>query len=47
MTALQSGQMLGPYQIIQQIGLSGMATVYIAYQPAMDRYVVVKVLAAG
>ncbi len=40
------GQNLGPYRIIEQIGLGGMATVYKAYQPSMDRYVAVKVLPA-
>jgi ligand-binding sensor domain-containing protein len=38
------GQMIGPYRIIEQIGLGGMATVYKAYQASMDRYVAVKVL---
>ncbi|MBA3532253.1 MAG: serine/threonine protein kinase, partial [Ardenticatenales bacterium] len=41
---LHPGQMLGPYHIIRQIGLGGMATVYQAYQPAMDRNVAIKVL---
>ena len=44
MDQLQSGQMLGPYRIINQIGQGGMATVYKAYQPSMDRNVAVKVL---
>ncbi len=35
---------LGGYQIIEQIGIGGMATVYKAYQASMDRYVAVKVL---
>ncbi len=38
------GQMLGQYQIVEQIGLGGMATVYKAYQASMDRYVAIKVL---
>ncbi len=38
------GQNLGPYRILEQIGLGGMATVYKAYHAAMDRYVAVKVL---
>ena len=44
MDNLQSGQMLGPYRIISQIGQGGMATVYKAYQPSMDRHVAIKVL---
>src|SRR5215510_2318742 len=44
MENLQPGQMLGPYQIINQIGQGGMATVYKAYQPSMDRNVAIKVL---
>jgi ligand-binding sensor domain-containing protein len=38
------GQMLGQYQIVEQIGMGGMATVYKAYQASMDRYVAIKVL---
>lgn len=44
MEKLQPGQMLGPYRIINQIGQGGMATVYKAYQPSMDRNVAIKVL---
>jgi serine/threonine protein kinase len=44
MDNLQSGQMLGPYRIISQIGKGGMANVYKAYQPSVDRYVAIKVL---
>ncbi len=46
MDNLQPGQMLGPYRIISQIGQGGMASVFKAYQPALDRYVAVKVLPA-
>jgi ligand-binding sensor domain-containing protein/predicted Ser/Thr protein kinase len=45
MTTLQPGQMLGSYQITNQIGKGGMATVYKAYQASMDRYVALKVVA--
>ncbi|MDZ4717036.1 MAG: protein kinase [Roseiflexaceae bacterium] len=38
------GRTLGSYQIIEQLGQGGMATVYKAYHPAMDRYVAIKVL---
>jgi len=44
MENIQAGQTIGPYQIIQQIGQGGMATVYKAYQPAMDRFVALKIL---
>jgi serine/threonine protein kinase len=44
MDTLQPGQTLGPYRIINQIGKGGMATVYKAYQPSIDRYVAIKVL---
>ena len=40
------GQHLGPYRIMEQIGMGGMAMVYKAYQPAMDRYVAIKVIAS-
>ena len=38
------GQNIGQYRILEQIGKGGMATVYKAYQPSLDRYVAVKVL---
>jgi len=44
MTNLQPGQQLGPYQIINQIGRGGMATVYKAYHAAVDRYVAIKII---
>ncbi|MFN3491530.1 MAG: serine/threonine protein kinase [Anaerolineales bacterium] len=44
MDTLQPGQALGAYKIIEKIGAGGMATVYKAYQPSMERYVAIKVL---
>ncbi len=38
------GKTLGPYQVVEQIGQGGMATVFKAYHPAMDRYVALKIL---
>ncbi len=38
------GKTLGPYRILEQIGVGGMATVYKAYQPNMERYVAIKIL---
>ncbi len=38
------GQTLGGYRVVSQIGQGGMATVYKAYQPSLDRYVAIKVL---
>jgi serine/threonine protein kinase/lipoprotein NlpI len=38
------GRTFGGYQIIEQIGRGGMATVFKAYQPSLDRDVAVKVL---
>jgi phosphonate transport system substrate-binding protein len=39
-----TGKQFGPYTIISPCGAGGMATVYKAYQPSMDRYVALKVL---
>ena len=44
MEILQPGQMLGAYRILTKIGQGGMATVYKAYQPSMDRHVAIKIL---
>jgi Tol biopolymer transport system component len=44
MNANLIGTNLGPYRIVEQIGRGGMATVYKAYEPALDRYVAIKVL---
>ncbi len=38
------GRTIGQYRIVEQIGLGGMATVYKAYQPSIDRYVAIKIL---
>jgi serine/threonine protein kinase len=40
------GQTLGQYQLVEQIGKGGMATVYKAFQPGLNRYVAVKILPA-
>jgi serine/threonine protein kinase len=39
-----NGENVGPYRIISQLGQGGMATVYKAYHPALDRYVAIKAL---
>ena len=38
------GENVGPYRILEQLGQGGMATIYKAYHPALDRYVAIKVL---
>lgn len=44
---LVEGQMVGPYQIVKQLGQGGMATVYQAYHAKLDRYVAIKVMHPG
>ncbi len=38
------GNKLGPYELLEEIGRGGMATVYRAFQPNVDRFVAVKVI---
>jgi serine/threonine protein kinase len=38
------GRPLGPYQVTAPLGEGGMAAVYKAFQPSMDRYVALKIL---
>ena len=40
------GRTFGKYRIVEQIGRGGMAEVYKAYQPGLDRYVAIKVMHA-
>jgi hypothetical protein len=39
-----TGKQLGPYQVVAPLGEGGMAAVYKAYQPGMERYVALKIL---
>src|SRR5512137_1374748 len=39
-----TGATLGKYRLIEKVGQGGMAQVYKAYQPDLDRYVAIKVL---
>ena len=41
------GTYLGPYELLAEIASGGMATVYRAYQPAVDREAAVKVIHAA
>jgi serine/threonine protein kinase/formylglycine-generating enzyme required for sulfatase activity len=41
-----AGQTIGRYRIIEHVGHGGMADVYKAYQPSLDRHVAIKVIHA-
>ena len=41
---LEAGSSLGPFRIVSLVGRGGMASVYKAYEPELDRYVALKVL---
>ena len=41
---VREGVVVGSYRLLERIGRGGMATVYRAYQPALDRHVAIKVL---
>ncbi len=38
------GKSLGQFRVVERIGAGGMATVFKAYQPTLDRHVAIKVL---
>ncbi len=42
--ALETGNTLGPYEIISQLGAGGMGEVYLARDTRLDRNVAIKVL---
>jgi serine/threonine protein kinase len=41
---LKAGDAIGSYEIVSQIGAGGMAMVYKAYQPKLDRFVAIKMM---
>ncbi len=38
------GENIGPYRLVEKLGKGGMATVFKAYHPSLDRYVAIKAL---
>ncbi len=41
------GQKIGSYEILEEIGRGGMATVYRAYQASVNRFVAIKIIQSG
>lgn len=41
---MQAGQTVGPYTLVERIGRGGMASVFRAYEAALDRHVALKIL---